>query len=127
MSLSPSLVDLNDIRAAAVAIFNASGVQLSGFDPSRGSLASGTQIPYSATSQIALAANPNRRKARFYNGSNKTIYITLGSTCTPTNFTDQIPQNTSWETDLNEYTGDIAVLWVSAPSAGQKLNATEIT
>lgn len=126
MSLSPTLVDLNDIRAAAIAIFNASGVQLNGFDGTKGSVGNLTQIAYNSGSVLALPANPARRKARIYNPTNKTIYIALGPTCSASAYTDQVPQNTSFETDKDEYTGDISVFWSGAPSAGPKLQVTEI-
>lgn len=127
MSLSPTLVELNGTRAAAVALYNTSGVQLDGFDGTRGSTGTLTQLAYAAGSQVALPANPARRRARFFNGTNKTIYIALNTTCSTTAYTDQIPSLTSWETDKDEYTGDISVVWSGAPSAGPKLQVTEIT
>lgn len=128
MSLSPSLLELTDGSVAAeVAIVTPTGVQLSGFDPSKGSAAALTQLAYAAGSLVALPANANRRKARIFNPTNKTVYLAYGATCSLTVFTDLIPSNTSFETDLNEYTGVISVIWSGAPSAGPELQITEIS
>lgn len=112
--LSPSQLDLGDVRASAVAVVNTAGVQLSGFDQSRPATAALTSVAGSATSVSLLAANAARRQVFIDNDSTKTLYVAFAATATIAAFTLRIASGQSWESELNGYTGAISGIWTSA-------------
>ena len=113
-----------DVRALDVAINDATGNQLSGFDSTRPATATLTNVVTSTTSAILLAANVARRQVFIYNDSNSTLYVKFGTTASVTSFTVLIPKNGAWESVLNSYTGTIdGVLSSGAGTA----RVTEVT
>ena len=113
-----------DVRALDVAINDATGNQLSGFDSTRPATATLTNVVTSTTSAILLAANVARRQVFIYNDSNSTLYVKFGTTASVTSFTVLIPKNGAWESVLNGYTGTIdGVLSSGAGTA----RVTEVT
>ena len=113
-----------DVRALDVAINDATGNQLSGFDSTRPATATLTNVVTSVTSAVLLAANVARRQVFVYNDSNSTLYVKFGTTASATSFTVLIPRNGAWESLLNGYTGAIdGVLTAGAGTA----RVTEIT
>jgi hypothetical protein len=118
---------VNEVRAGLVGIVDANGAQLSGFDSSRPSTAVHTMVPYAVGSQPVLAANPARRRMVVSNPTNKTVFLFFGTTATLAIYTIPIPSNGAYEGPLNDYTGDVSVIWQSAPANGSVLHVTEIT
>jgi hypothetical protein len=120
-----SIIELtNDIRAKAVAIFDANGVQLSGFDPSRPANAAITSVASSATSVSLLAANAARRAVVITNDGTKILYIAFAATATVAAFTYKLGSGATIELPLNGYTGVISGIW-SAVNGNARI--TEIT
>jgi len=127
MSLSPSLiVETNDIRAAAVAVVDTTGTQLGGFDSSKPSTATMSQVAASAVSQTLLAANLARRRFTVHNSANKTVFLAFGATASLTAYTIPVPAGQTYEGLLNDYTGVISVIG-SAGINTNNLFVTEIT
>jgi hypothetical protein len=112
MSLSPSLVILpNDIRAASVALYDASGNQLSGFDSSRPATATLTSVPASVTSVVLAALNAARRQLIIVNNGSKTLYVAFAATATTSAFSFIISSNATWIGNMNSYTGVVSGIW----------------
>lgn len=126
MSLSPSLVILgsDSIRAAAVALYDAAGNQLSGFDSSRPANAGLTTVPVTNMSAVLLAANAARRTAVIYNDSGKTLYVAFAATATTAAYTYPVPSHSTLELPLNGYTGVISGI---LPSGSGNAVVTEVT
>lgn len=112
MSLSPSQIVLtNDIRAAAVAVFDPTGLQLSGFDSSRPSTAAITSVASSAASVTLLPANAARRRVIIVNESTKTLFVAFAATATATAYTVSLAGGATYQGALNDYTGIITGIW----------------
>lgn len=67
-------------------------------------------------STTILAANTNRLGATIYNDSTALLYVSLGATCTTTNFTVIIPASGYYEVPPadNPYVGIITGVWATA-------------
>lgn len=113
-----------DVRALDVAINDANGNQLSGFDPSRPATAAHTTVATSTTSAVLFAANADRRRVIIWNESNNSLYVAFAATATATAYAVLIPKNGSYETPLNDYTGVISGI-LSAGTGNARL--TEVT
>lgn len=112
MALSPSLlVQPNDVRAAAVAVVDAAGVQIGGFDASRPANAALTTVPASAVSVIILPANAARRRFIVHNSSSKTLFLAFAATATTAAYTVAIAGQGTYQGVLNDYTGDVSGVW----------------
>ena len=124
MSLSPSLLNVGDVRAAAVALVDGAGVQVPGFDASRPANAALSTVPTTNVSAVLAAANPARRQVFITNESGKTLFVALAATATATAYTVQIASNQSWVSSLDGYTG--AISGVLAGGTGNA-RVTEVT
>lgn len=126
MSLSPTLlIEPNDVTAAAVAVVDTTGTQLSGFDPSRPTTATITSVAQSATSVSLLVANTARRRIRISNTSTKRLFVAFAATATVTSYTVAIAGGQDYDGPLNDYTGAVSGIW-SGAGAGTAV-ITEIT
>lgn len=115
---------LNGVRAADVAVVDANGLQLSGFDQTRPANAALTSVATSTTSAELLAANAARRQVTIYNDSNSTLYVAFAATATASAFTVLIPKAGAWESALNGYTGVISGILASSTGNAR---VTEVT
>jgi len=122
-----SVTQLVDTSAIDVVLVDVNGNPTFGFDASRPANATLTQLAVSTTSVSILAANPARRQAIIYNGSNKVVFIAFTATATTTAYTAQVPIGGSYETPLDGYTGVISGITATAPSAGNHVIVTEVT
>lgn len=86
--------------------------------------ASLTNVAASATSVQLLAANSNRKQAIFYNDSDKTAYIKLGTTASSTSFSYLMVPGATVELPKPAYTGRIDCIWATAPTGAMRI--TEI-
>lgn len=125
MSLLAATIRLltGEVRAVDVAINDAAGNQLSGFDQTRPANAAITTVAVSAVSAVLLALNAARRQVVVQNTSNQTIYIAFAATATTAAFTILIGKNGYWESQMNSYTGVMSVI---ASGAGNVV-VTEVT
>lgn len=125
MDLS-SLVPLgaDSIRARAVALFDANGVQLSGFDSSRPANAAITTLPATATSQTLLAANPARRQVFLTNEAPKTLYVAFAAAAAVASYTVPVASGATVTLPLNGYTGVLSAILASGTG---NVRVTEVT
>ena len=74
-----------------------------------------TAVSATATSSVALAANPLRGSYSIYNAGTTTVYIRENSTVTATLYKHPIPPGYLFESDFStsRYTGAIAVITAS--------------
>lgn len=70
-----------------------------------------TAINSLATSQPALAANPDRRGVTAVNTDANACLLKYGATASATSLTVRIPANGYWEMPLPIYRGRIDVIW----------------
>jgi hypothetical protein len=83
-----------------------------------------TSVAGSTSNTSILAVNANRVLATIFNGTNKTMYLALGTTASTTSYTIQLAQNAYWELPLS-YTGAISAVWASGVSGNALV--TELT
>lgn len=114
-----------DIDAIDVAINDAAGNQLTGFDASRPANVTVASVAQNATDVVLLAANPARRRFLIHNTAGQNLFVKLGSAATSTLFSFIIAPKTVYLGELNDYTGVIHGIWSGAGS-GTAL-VTEIT
>ena len=107
-----------------VAVLDAAGNQLAGFDASRPSAAALTSVTVAAVSILLAAANAARRQLVVFNDGGNIVYVAFGVTATTTAFTVRIPVNGSYETVRDGYTGDVSAIRASGSGA---VRVTEIT
>lgn len=119
-----SIFELGDTRAKAVAVVDAAGVQLSGFDHSRPATATITSVASSPTSVSLAAANAARRGLVITNDSTKILYIAFAATATVSAWTYKLGAGATVELPLNGYTGIVTGIW-SAVNGSARI--TEIT
>ena len=125
MFIPATILELvNGVRALGVAVLDANGNQVSGFDHSRPANATLTQPTVTNASSVILAANPARRQAIIVNNTGSKIFIAFGPTASSVAFTHELPNNQIYETPLNGYTGDISAI---KPSGSGTVRITEIT
>ena len=103
--------ELTNQTAAAVAMVDGNGDQITGFDSSRPANSALTSVSASITSVTILAANAARRQALIRNHGTKKLYIAFGATASLASFTKEIPANSDYELPLNGYTGVISGIW----------------
>ncbi len=114
----------NEKRVADVALFDANGVQLSGFDASRPANATLTQPTVTNASSVLAAANPARRQLIVQNTSGRNIFIAFAATATTAAYTQLVANNGSWSSELNGYTGVVSVIVASGSGT---IRVTEVT
>jgi hypothetical protein len=100
----------NEKRVADVALFDANGVQLSGFDPSRPANATLTQPTVNTTSSVIAAANPARRGLIVHNTSGRRIFVAFAATASAAAYTYDVANGNQFEIPLNGYTGVVSVV-----------------
>lgn len=92
-------------------------------DPNRASTATRTTVAASLTSVTVVAANPVRRGLVFFNNSDASVFLGLGSTATTTaDFTIEIPSHEGWTCPYN-YDGPVQAVWLALTGA---LQVTEL-
>jgi len=102
-----SIVEVGDARALDVAIRNAAGQQLNGFDPARPDVAVITAPATGATDVVLVAANPARKRVLIYNDSGKTLNVAFGVAASPTVFTFPLASKDLYDSGPLPYTGAI--------------------
>jgi len=77
-----------------------------------------TAVSATATSSVALAANPNRGGYSIYNAGTTTVFVRESGTVTATLYKHPIPPGYLFEGDFStsRYTGAIAVITASGTS-----------
>ena len=115
---------LNGVRAADVAVVDAAGVQLSGFDASRPATATLTTVVVSAVTTLLAASNAARRQVLLVNKSGRKIFVAFAATATTAAWTKEIANNNEWESPLDGYTGDISAI---TGSGSGDVMVTEVT
>ncbi len=77
-----------------------------------------TAVSASATSSVALAANPNRGGYSIYNAGPQTVFVRENPTVTATLYKHPIPAGYLFESDFSNsrYTGAVAVVTASGTS-----------
>ena len=77
-----------------------------------------TAVSASATSSVALVANPNRGAYSIYNAGSQTVFVRESSTVTATLYKHPIPPGYFFESDFStsRYTGAVAVITGSGTS-----------
>ncbi len=75
-----------------------------------------TSVALTASSQSALASNPNRKGFVLVNDSNKIAYVAFGATATTAAYTYKLQPNTVVESQSWVYTGAISVISISGVS-----------
>lgn len=110
---------------ADIVLVDANGNAVFGFDPSRPATPAITQVTPTTTSATLLAANPARRHAIFYNGSNKAAFLAFGATASTTAYTVQLPVGGEFAIDGSEYAGVVSV--ITQQAATGSIQVTEVT
>ena len=125
--LSASIRELTNARALDVAVVDATGAQLGGFDSSRPATAvkSNVSVDNTVGGTELLAANAARRQFIIYNDGPGTVFASFGATTSITDYTVEIAANGVWEGVLNGYTGVISAFKNSATPA--IIRVTEVT
>lgn len=126
--LGASLRELTNARSMDVSIVDANGDQVtsfSGSSPSAPSSGAITSVAQSNVDTVLLASNASRRKFHIYNAGTKPLKVALDGAASSTNFSFVIAQNTSYESDLGDYTGAIHGIWDGAGSGFARV--TELT
>jgi len=112
--LTASVRELTNARAIDVAMVDATGDQLTGFDSSRPASAVLTSVAGSAVSVVLLAANAARRQWMIVNDSTKTLKVAFAATASATAFSILLGAGAAYESSRDSYTGVIAGIWASA-------------
>lgn len=126
MLLGATLRALLNSRSLDVSVVDALGNQVTNFSgavppPSAATLST---VVATTTSQVALPANPNRRRIVIHNDGAGTVFIAFAPTATITAFTYELGGNNTHDGQLGDYTGDISVIRAGGSS---NLRITEIT
>lgn len=74
-----------------------------------------TSIAGATTNTNIFASNANRVVATIFNGTNKTMYIKLGTTASTSSFTTQLLPNSYWELPV-DWTGNVDAVWANGVS-----------
>ena len=109
--LGASLRFLTNARAQDVAMVDANGDQLTGFDSSRPATATLTSVVASIVSVSLLAANAARRQIMIHNDGTKTLFVAFAATASATAFTVVIGASNTYVSPVNGYTGIISGIW----------------
>ena len=113
-----------DVRAVDVAINDANGNQLGGFDSTRPATAATTTLAATTTSAVLLTANPARRQYFIRNKTNQTVYVQMGVVASAASHVHVIPKGGYYDSVLNGYTG---VLNAVLSSGTGDIDVTEVT
>ncbi len=126
VGLIGQLRNLLNTRAMDVAVVDGNGDQLTGFDSSRPANAVSTTVTVDATvgGTVLLVANLARRKFIIWNDTGSKIFVGYEAVVSATDFAYEVPNNGYYESDLNDYTGEIRAL---KPSGSGPVRVTEIT
>lgn len=124
LGLTATIRELLNSRPFDVAVVDAQGDHVTGFDSSRPATAAITSVASSATSVSLLAANAARRRVIVHNDSTKTLRIAFGVAASATVFSVIVPSKAQYESPLNDYTGELFGIWDSANGSAR---VTEIT
>jgi hypothetical protein len=122
-----SVLDLVDARAAAVAIVDGNGDQITSIQttaPIPPASAVLTNVPSSASSVSLLASNASRKKFLIVNDSTKVLKVAYAATASATSFTLLLAAGGIYESDLDDYTGVISGIWTAVNGAAR---VTEIS
>jgi hypothetical protein len=122
----PSVLPLTNSQPFAVAVVDASGSQLPGFDASRPANTVISAFTYATGAVTILAANPARRGVIVFNATAKPVNVLLATGASASSFSFQIPTNGSWDSELNGYTGIVTAFWTAVAPTGAALHVTEI-
>jgi hypothetical protein len=113
-----------DVRAVDVAINDANGAQLSGFDSTRPANAATTTLAATTTSAVLLPANAARRQYFIRNKSNQTAYIQMGAAASAASHVHVLPKGGYFDSVLNGYTGALEAVLASGTG---DIDVTEVT
>jgi len=80
-----------------------------------------TNVVASAASTQLLAANANRKQAIFYNDSDKTAYVKLGTTASSSSFSYFLTAGSHLELPKPIYTGRIDCIWAAGPTGNMRI------
>ena len=77
-----------------------------------------TAVSATATSSVALPANPNRLSYSIYNAGTTTVFVRENATVTATSYKHPIPPGYLFEADFStsRYTGVVSVITASGTS-----------
>lgn len=125
--ITGSVREVGDARPMDVVLLNSAGQPVFGFDPSRPSTATQTQLTFTAAAQAIAAANAARRQLIVVNNTNKTLFLSFAGAATLSNYAIPVASGATYIGDLNGYTGDVSGILASAPSSSNKVNVTEVT
>lgn len=125
MFIPASILELvNGARALAVAVLDANGDQLAGFDGSRPANATLSTVAVTNTTGVMLASNAARREVYIEHEGTGTVYVAFAATATTTAYTMRVSGNNATRLTLNGYTGVISVIRSAGSST---LRVTEVT
>lgn len=83
-----------------------------------------SNVTVSTTSAVILAANPDRQRFTIWNNAGRHVFVAFAATATTTAFSIDMPNNSLYESDLNDYSGVVSAI----TSAGSgPVRVTEIT
>ena len=122
--LSASLRFLTNARAQDVAVVDANGDHLTGFDSSRPATSTLTSVAASVVTVSLLASNAARRQVIIVNDGNKSLYVAFAATASTTAFTVRLGGGNEFVSKMNSYTGAISGIWDTAAGSAR---ITEIT
>ena len=120
----PSVRDLTNANPFDVAMVDANGDQIVGFDSSRPDTSALTSVTVATVSISLLASNPLRRQFLLFNDGTNNVFVAFAAVASTTAFTVRIPANGFYESVPDGYTGDVFAIR-SAGSGAVKV--TEIT
>ena len=81
-------------------------------------------VTVSTTSVVILAANVDRQRFTIWNDSGRHVFVAFAATATTTAFSVDMPNNSLYESDLNDYSGVVSA--ITAAGTGP-VRVTEIT
>lgn len=113
-----------DVIAVDVAVVDAAGNHVTGFDQSRPANAVLSTVNVTTTSGVMLAANPARREVYIEHEGSGTVFLAFAATATTAAYTLRIQGNSAHKLTLNGYTGVISVIRNAGTST---LRVTEVT
>ena len=122
--LVPTARTLTNAVPLDIAMVDANGDQLTGFNPTRPASATLTSVNVDGISVTLLASNASRRKFAFYNAGNKPVFVAYAATATTSAYTFQIVPAGYYESELNCYTGIITAI---AATGTHAVKVTEIS
>ena len=119
----PSVRTLTNANAFDVAVVDANGDHVTGFDPSKPSTATLTQVTNSASSVSLLASNTARRSFVIYNDANRDMVVAFSATATLTAFTVRIASKGTFMYATPAYTGVVSGIWTASGSGSAQITS----